>query len=286
MSNQAAMLGVIAEKARSRVAAARQLVPLDEMRKQARVLANVSGSGGNNTAAVVPFPFEQALRGPELSCIAEVKKASPSKGVIAADFPYLDIAGEYEAAGAAAVSVLTEPEYFQGSGQYLREIAAAVHIPVLRKDFIVDEYQIYEAKVWGAQAVLLICALLDSKTLAAYIQTAAELGLSALVEIHDEAEAEQALRAGARIIGINNRDLKTFTVDINTSIRLRKYIPAGIVTVTESGFNSPDDIRAVRGLGFNAVLIGEGLMRAPDKKQFLAELRQAAEIPVEAPNEN
>jgi indole-3-glycerol phosphate synthase len=233
--------------------------------------------------------FENALSAPGLSFICEVKKASPSKGVIAEDFPYLQIASEYEAAGAAAISVLTEPNYFLGSDEYLREIAARAKIPVLRKDFVVDEYQIYEAKVLGAQAVLLICALLEPSTearqsrgsppdtaaLTRYIATACELGLSALVEIHDEAEAETALAAGARIIGINNRDLKTFGVDLGLSARLRKLIPAGIVTVAESGVKSPDDVRAMRDSGIDAVLIGESVMRAPDKKQFLADLKAA-----------
>jgi indole-3-glycerol phosphate synthase len=205
-----------------------------------------------------------------------VKKASPSKGVIAEDFPYLRIAAEYESAGAAAISVLTEPEYFLGSDAYLREIAAAVKVPVLRKDFIIDAYQLYEAKLLGANAVLLICALLNTETLAEYIKTADELGLSALVEIHNEQEAEQALQAGARIIGINNRDLKTFKVDLGLTGRLRRLIPAGILTVAESGIKSPEDVRALNGLGLNAMLVGESLMRAADKKQFLAELKAAA----------
>jgi len=219
--------------------------------------------------------FEQALSAPGLSFICEVKKASPSKGVIADDFPYLAIAREYEAAGAAAISVLTEPDFFLGDPRYLREIAADVKIPVLRKDFVIDPYQLYEAKIWGAQAALLICALLDTETLRSYITIAAELGLSTLVEIHDEAEAEQAVAAGARIIGINNRDLKTFNVDLGVTARLRKLIPADIITVAESGIKSPDDIRALKGSGIDAVLIGESLMRAPDKKRFLAELRNA-----------
>jgi indole-3-glycerol phosphate synthase len=219
--------------------------------------------------------FEKALSAPGLSFICEVKKASPSKGVIAEDFPYLRIALEYEAAGAAAISVLTEPEYFLGDPRYLREIAADVKIPVLRKDFVIDAYQLYEAKIWGAQAVLLICALSDTDTLAGYIKIAGELGLSSLVEIHNEAEAEQALAAGARIIGINNRDLKTFNVNLSVAARLRKLIPAGVITVAESGIKSPDDIRALKDSGIDAALIGESLMRATDKKQFLAELRAA-----------
>ena len=219
--------------------------------------------------------FEQALSQPELSFICEVKKASPSKGIIAEDFPWLDIAKEYEEGGAAAISVLTEPDYFLGSDQYLREIADSVKIPCLRKDFTIDPYQIYEAKLLGAGAVLFICALLDTQTLTSFIKTAGELGLSSLVEIHNEAEAEQALQAGAGIIGINNRDLKTFSVDFDLSAVLRKSIPAGILTVAESGVKSPEDIKALKDFNFDAVLIGECLMRATDKKQFLAELRAA-----------
>jgi indole-3-glycerol phosphate synthase len=264
------ILDEIAEKTRLRVARTKAAVPLELVREQAQ--SPRQHVGGPNPKSLL---FEEALTAPGLSFICEVKKASPSKGVIAEDFPYLQIAREYEAAGASAISVLTEPDYFMGSDQYLREIAAEVKIPVLRKDFVVDEYQIYEAKVLGAQAVLLICALLNGETMASYVKIAGELGLQALVEIHNGAEAEQALAAGARIIGINNRDLKTFSVDLGLSARLRKLIPAGIVTVAESGVKSPDDVRALKDSGIDAVLIGESLMRAPDKKQFLAELRNA-----------
>jgi len=259
------ILDEIAGKTRLRVAAAKNTVPFDQARKTALALAE------NDKAAA--FPFERALAAPELSFICEVKKASPSKGIIAVDFPYLRIAREYEAAGAAAVSVLTEPDYFLGSDQYLREIAAELTIPALRKDFVIDSYQIYEAKILGAQAVLLICALLDTETLGEYIKIAAELGLSSLVEIHDEAEAEQAVKAGARIIGMNNRNLKNFKVDLAVTARLRSLIPAGILVVAESGITSPEDVRALSGLNLDAVLVGESMMRAADKKQFLAELR-------------
>ena len=296
------ILETIAEKTRLRVAKAKEAVTLEQLQEQAlknrgigtreQGLGTRDSNSDNDTASVlnadspnnapqspVPSPqspfFEQALREPGLSFICEVKKASPSKGVIAEDFPYLRIAQEYEAAGAAAISVLTEPEYFLGDPRYLQEIAADVKIPVLRKDFVIDDYQLYEAKIWGAQAVLLICALLDTDTLARYIKTAADLGLSSLVEIHDEAEAEQALAAGARIIGINNRDLNTFNVDLGVTARLKKLLPAGVITVTESGLKSPDDIRALKGTGIDAALIGESLMRAPDKRRFLAELRAA-----------
>jgi indole-3-glycerol phosphate synthase len=264
------ILEEIVKKTQSRVARAKETAPFDQVREQA--LASVKKQAPDAGSA---FPFEQALAMPGLSFICEVKKASPSKGIIAEDFPYLAIAAEYEAAGAAAISVLTEPEYFLVSVQYLRELAAEIIIPVLRKDFIVDAYQIYEAKILGAQAVLLICALLDEATLSRYITIAGELGLSSLVEIHDEAEAEKALTAGAKIIGINNRDLKTFTVDTGVTTSLRKLIPAGVITVAESGIKSPDDIRALKGAGVDAVLVGESLMRSADKKRFLAELKAA-----------
>jgi len=268
------ILDEIAAKTRLRVAKAKTNVPLDLVRSKALDLAAKQRTDGE---AVPPsFPFEKALAAPGLSFICEVKKASPSKGIIAESFPYLDIAKEYEAAGASAISVLTEPEYFLGSDRYLQEIAATTNIPVLRKDFIVDSYQIYEAKLLGAQAVLLIAALLDAKTLAAYIKTAGELGLSALVEIHSDAEAEQALEAGALIIGINNRDLKTFKVDTGVTARLKNRIPAGIITVAESGIRSKDDVREMKEIGVDAVLIGESLMRAADKKQFLVELKIVA----------
>jgi indole-3-glycerol phosphate synthase len=226
--------------------------------------------------------FEQALAKPGLSFICEVKKASPSKGLIAQDksgapfFPYLEIAQEYEKAGAEAISVLTEPEYFLGSDEYLREIAIAVQVPVLRKDFIVDPYQIYEAKLLGASAVLLICALLDTVTLTEYIGITRALGLAALVEAHSGDEVRSAVSAGARIIGINNRDLKTFKVDLAVTGKLRGLVPAGIIAVSESGIRSADDIRILSEYGIDAVLIGETLMRSGDKKEALAELRKAS----------
>jgi indole-3-glycerol phosphate synthase len=207
--------------------------------------------------------------------ICEVKRASPSRGIIARDFPYLDIAGDYEAAGAAAISVLTEPDYFMGSDAFLSGIAAAVALPVLRKDFIVDLYQIYEARLLGAAAVLLICALLGEK-LDLYLETARSLGLSALTEAHTEDEVKRAAGAGARIIGINNRDLKTFEVDITLTGRLRGLIPGGILAVSESGIATPEDVRLLSGFGVDALLVGESLMRAADRRRRLAELRDAA----------
>ena len=207
-----------------------------------------------------------------MSYICEVKKASPSKGLIAPDFPYLAIAKEYEQAGASAISCLTEPFYFQGADQYLREIAATVQIPVLRKDFTVDEYMIYQAKSLGASAVLLICAILDDGELRAYRQLAKELGLDALVEAHDDYEVDRALNLGAEIVGVNNRDLRTFQVDMNNSICLRKMAPDNVVFVSESGIRTPEDIRILYENKVDGVLIGETLMRSPDKKAALESL--------------
>ena len=219
------------------------------------------------------FPFRKALSGDEISFISEVKRASPSKGLIAPDFPYLDIARDYERAGASAISCLTEPFWFKGRDEYLAEISNAVKIPVLRKDFTVDEYMIYQAKTLGASAVLLICSILSKEQLSEYLGIAHSLGLSALVEAHDEDEVRTALSVGAGIIGVNNRDLRTFTVDINNSARLRKLVPPEVLFVSESGIKTAADIEALRSNGTNAVLIGETLMRSPDKKAALDELR-------------
>jgi indole-3-glycerol phosphate synthase len=219
------------------------------------------------------YAFEKALRKPGISFICECKKASPSKGLIAPDFPYLQIAREYEDAGADAISVLTEPKWFLGSDAYLKEIAAAVSVPCLRKDFTVDEYMIYEAKVLGASAVLLICSILSEAQVREYLTVCDELGLSALVETHDEAEVEQALSAGARVIGVNNRNLKDFTVDTENSRRLRERIPEQVLFVSESGVSRPEDVKRLAEVGADAVLVGEALMRAADKKQMLSNLR-------------
>ena len=256
------ILAEIAEKTRQRVAEEKKSLPLPQLRAQAEAMDTSTG-----------FPFAKALAAPGMSFICEVKKASPSKGLIAPNFPYLDIAKEYRAAGAAAISCLTEPYWFQGSDQYLKEIAQAVTIPVLRKDFTVDEYMIYGAKVLGASAVLLICAILDDGQLKDYLALAHSLGLSALVEAHDETELNRALSAGAGIIGVNNRDLRTFTVDVSNSLRLRKLAPPEVLFVSESGIKTPEDIQKLYDNGTNAVLIGETLMRAPDKKAMLAQLR-------------
>ncbi|NLU52817.1 MAG: indole-3-glycerol phosphate synthase TrpC [Clostridiaceae bacterium] len=219
------------------------------------------------------FPFEKALMKDDISFICEIKKASPSKGIIADDFPYIDIAKEYEMAGADAISVLTEPEFFLGRDEYLHEIQREVSLPVLRKDFIIDSYQIYEAKVLGASAVLLIAALLDTDTLRQFIHLCHELGLSALVEAHNEMEIESALKAGARVIGVNNRNLKDFTVDINNSLRLRKLVPDTVLFVAESGIKSKEDIDALKKAKVNGVLIGETLMRSRNKCEALKKLR-------------
>ena len=255
------ILDTLAEHARERVRLARQEVPLARLAEQAESLPK----GG--------FEFEAALRREGLSFICECKRASPSKGLIAEEFPYLQIAKEYEEAGADAVSVLTEPKYFLGSDAYLREIASEVNIPCLRKDFTVDEYMIYEAKVLGAGAVLLICSLLDKETLRRYIAVCDGLGMSALVEAHDEDEVRLALSAGARIIGVNNRNLKDFSVDTGNSTRLRRLIPADVVFVSESGVRNAEDVARMRDAGADAVLVGEALMRAHDKRAKLAELK-------------
>lgn len=257
------ILEELAALARARAAEEKKKIPAGEMRRMAEHLP-VTGA----------FPFEEALRAPGLSFICEVKKASPSKGLIAADFPYMQIAREYEQAGASAISVLTEPYRFLGSNQYLQEIAQSVSIPVLRKDFTVDPYMIDQAKTLGASAVLLICAILDDGAIREYMAQARELGLSALVEAHDAEEVERALAAGASIIGVNNRDLRTFQVDVNNSVRLRKLVPPEIVFVSESGIRGPEDTSVLYENGTDAVLIGETLMRSADKKAALDRLRQ------------
>lgn len=255
------ILDQLAAHAKERVARAKERLSADEIRRRALALKR-----GN-------FAFETALKGEGMPFICECKKASPSKGLIAPDFPYLSIAKEYQAAGADAISVLTEPKWFLGRDQYLREIASAVSIPCLRKDFTVDEYMIYEAKVLGASAVLLICSILTPAQLRDYQAVCDGLGLSALVEAHDEGEVEMALAAGARIIGVNNRNLKDFTVDTENSRRLRAMIPPSVLFVSESGVKTPADVENLRDVGADAVLIGETLMRAADKKSKLSELR-------------
>lgn len=282
------ILDEIAAKTKERVAEQKKKVPLEEIKRQA--LDIVARETDNGSSPYSKFPFRDNLAADGISFICEVKKASPSKGLIAPDFPYVEIAKEYEAAGASAISVLTEPFYFQGSNQFLMDIKKEVNIPLLRKDFTVDEYMIYEAKVIGASAVLLICAILDDEQLASYLQLAHELGMSALVEAHDEEEVRRAIACGAGIIGVNNRDLRTFTVDIMNSVRLRKLIPDMVpvtgtkaaadtlapqkmVYVSESGIKAKEDIDRLKANGTDAVLIGETFMRSPDKKKLFAELR-------------
>ncbi len=257
------ILDQLANYARERTEQAKKKIPLDEIKRQA--LALPKGS----------FAFENALKRSGISFICECKKASPSKGLIAPDFPYLQIAKEYEAAGADCISVLTEPKWFLGSDEYLKEIAKTVSIPCLRKDFTVDKYMIYEAKVLGASAVLLICSILTEEEIREYLYLCDELGLSALVEAHDEAEVSVAVKAGARLIGINNRNLHDFSVDTDNSRRLRELIPRDVLFVSESGVRTAEDVAKLRAIGADAVLIGETLMRAPDKIAKLAELRGA-----------
>ena len=255
------ILDQLADFAGERVRQAKLKIPPEEIKRRALSLPK----GG--------FAFENALKTSDMSFICECKKASPSKGLIAPDFPYLQIAREYEAAGADCISVLTEPRWFLGSDEYLKEIASAVSIPCLRKDFTVDEYMIYQAKVLGASAVLLICSVLSEQQIKSYIGICDDLGLSALVEAHDANEVRTALGAGARVIGVNNRNLADFSVDTDNSRRLRKLIPRDVLFVSESGVRCAGDVEKLREIGADAVLIGEALMRAPDKKAVLDEMR-------------
>ncbi|MGN0355701.1 MAG: indole-3-glycerol phosphate synthase TrpC [Muricoprocola sp.] len=255
------ILDELAAYAKVRVQQAKTQCSLQELRKLAEALPK-----GN-------FSFEHALKTSDIAFICECKKASPSKGVIAPDFPYLQIAKEYEDAGADCISVLTEPKWFLGSDSYLKEITEEVSIPCIRKDFTVEEYMIYEAKLLGASAVLLIVSLLSETQIKEYISICDSLGISALVEAHDEKETETAVRAGARIVGVNNRNLKDFTVDTGNSRKLRSLVPEHVLFVSESGVSSAKDIQMLRESGADAVLIGETLMRAPDKKAKLKELK-------------
>lgn len=255
-----------------RTIAARTVERVNE-RKERVSLAMIADEASGMCHRNSYFPFEKALKTADISMICEVKKASPSIGILDESFPFLQIAGEYEAAGADAISVLTEPDWFLGSDKHLEEIRKMVGIPVLRKDFTVDSYQIYESKLLGADAVLLICALLDQIKLKEYLDIAHGLGLSALVEAHDKDEIMTALKAGARVIGVNNRDLKTFEVDLETSIRLRKLVPEDIPFISESGIRTPGDIARLRQHKINGVLIGETLMRSSEKRKMISELK-------------
>ena len=290
------ILQKLADYARIRTEEAKKNIPLQQMQEEAERLAAEDTS---------PFRFEKALSGPDISFICEIKQASPSKGqiwtpeqgdtctsactsdrhlfktsveVCTSDrhlfkFPYLEIAREYEAAGAECISVLTEPKWFKGDGEFLRRITREVNTPCIRKDFTVDEYMIYEAKVLGASAVLLICSILDEDTLSSYIRIADSMGLSSLVEAHDSEEIRMAADAGARMIGVNNRNLKDFTVDVTNSGRLRSLVPDGVLFVAESGIRTAQDVQLLREIGTDACLVGETLMRAVDKSAMLRELR-------------
>ena len=255
------ILDKLAQSTEKRVEQEKKNIPLEVVKKQALDMPK-----GN-------FEFEKALAKSGINFICEVKKASPSKGIIAEKFPYVDIAKEYEKAGASCISVLTEPEYFKGDKKYLKEISENVSIPLIRKDFVIDEYMIYDGKVHGASCVLLICSLLDEDTIRKYIEICDSLGMSALVEAHDEEEVKKAIKSGARIIGVNNRDLKTFTVDIGNSERLRKLVPEDILFVAESGIKSNVEIERLKKAKVNGVLIGETFMKAENKKQMLDELK-------------
>jgi indole-3-glycerol phosphate synthase len=264
------ILDTITGSTKIRVAKAKERLTLEGLKSI--LYENGTVRSFNNRIA---FAFERAVgQNPEqMAFICEVKKASPSKGIISEDFPYLEIGMEYEAAGATAISVLTEPEYFKGEDVYLQQISDAVHIPVLRKDFTIDEYQIYEAKLIGADAVLLICSLLDAKTLKHYLSICNELGMSALVEAHTEEEVYLAVEAGARMIGVNNRNLQTFEVDLKKSLNLRRLVPKDIIFVAESGIKTAADIQQLKASGVDGVLIGETLMRSSKKRELLKELQ-------------
>lgn len=276
-SKKCMILDALIKASRSRVERAKEKLPLAELK--AKIYEGSHIQSFNNRT---DFAFEMALRRKmlvengrvdDIAFICEVKKASPSKGILSETFPYLDIAKEYEEAGADAISVLTEPDYFLGADRYLTEISSAVRIPVLRKDFIVDEYQIYEAKLIGADAVLLICSIMERKELRKYLVLCDRLGLSALVEAHTKEEVEAAVAVGARVIGVNNRNLKNFEVDLSNSIRFRSLVPEGVLFVAESGIKTPEDIAALHKAGVNGVLIGETLMANTDKGGQLKKLK-------------
>lgn len=255
------ILTKLADSTRDRVVREKKQIQLEMVKKQA--LAMKKGD----------FSFEKVIAEGDISFICEVKRASPSKGMLVEEFPYVQIAKDYEEAGASCISVLTEPDYFKGDKQYLKEISENVTVPLIRKDFIIDEYMIYDAKIHGASCVLLICSLLDKETMEKYIEICDNLGMSALVEAHDEEEIQKAVEAGARMIGVNNRDLKTFTVDIGNSERLRKLVPDNILFIAESGIKTNADINRLRKAKVNGVLIGETFMKAENKKEMLQKLR-------------
>ena len=256
------MLDEIVQKTKERLEISKQEKSLDELKSEV-----------NELDISLDFPFKTALSDSEISIIAEVKRASPSKGMIADDFDYVLIAKEYEDAGASAISVLTEPYFFKGSNDYLKEISQNVTIPLLRKDFIIDEYMIWEAKLLGASAVLLIVSILDIVQLKKFLDLAHDLGLSAIVEAHDGNEIRTALNVGAEIIGVNNRDLTDFSVDIENSINLRRCVSGEVIFISESGIKTPEDVRKLKENNVDAVLIGETLMKSDDKKALISELK-------------
>ena len=256
------ILETIVQSTRRRVAQKKAQKPLAQIREEAYAIDNS-----------LRFSFEAALAQEGINFICELKKASPSQGIIASPYPYRQIAREYEQAGAAAISILTEPDYFLGDDRYLVEVQKTVSVPLLRKDFTIDEYQIYEAKTLGASAVLLIASLLDGSAIQDYIVLCDELGLSALVETHDLREVDAVLKSGARIVGVNNRNLRDFSVDINNALRLRKMVPDTVLFVAESGIKTAADVARLREAGVNGILIGETLMRSSDKSQTLKTLR-------------
>lgn len=262
MEGDKMILDDLANYARERVKAAKKIISLEEMKQQAFALEKGS------------FRFEEALREGNPGIICEVKKASPSKGVIAEEFPFIEIAKEYEQLGATCISVLTEPKWFLGSDEIFRQIRGNVTLPMLRKDFTVDEYQIYEAKVMGADAVLLICAILDTETVKEYLEICNRLGMTAVVETHNEEEIRSAVAAGARVLGVNNRNLKDFTVNLDHATELKQFIPKDIIFVAESGIVTPEDGRKLLQNGADALLIGEAFMRSGDKAQFMRDLQQ------------
>ncbi|MFI3141623.1 MAG: indole-3-glycerol phosphate synthase TrpC [Clostridia bacterium] len=257
----------IAKRTKKRIEDKKEYIPLQQIIRMANFKEKNTG-----------FPFEKALKKDGVSFICEVKKASPSKGLIAPDFPYIQIAKDYEKSGASAISCLTEPFYFQGKDDYLTDITKNVSIPVLRKDFTVDEYMVYEAKVLGASAILLICAILDDKQLKSYFEIAQTLGLSAIFEAHTAEEVERAINCGARVIGVNNRNLKTFEVSIQTSLDLRKMVGEDVIFISESGIKTKEDILSLHDNNVDAVLIGETLMRAPNKKEVLDDLKSLCPV--------
>ena len=256
------MLDEIVEKTKERIETEKSIIPLEDLKRE------ISTMEINHD-----FPFKKALQGEGISIIAEVKKASPSKGIIVEDFDYVQIAKDYEEAGASAISVLTEPYFFKGDDDYLKEIAENVSLPILRKDFVIDEYMIYQAKYLGASAVLLIVAILDIVSLKKYLDLAHSLGLSAIVEVHDSSEIMKAVSVGAEIIGVNNRDLRDFSVNIENSISLRRCVGEDVVFISESGIKTKEDIARLKENHVDAVLIGETLMKCDDKKAMISELK-------------